>query len=242
MRGIVYWLAPAALLIVAIALYAFLLPACAAWSFLGRYAPGPCGAEAAQDNSAFAEELARGRALEAEIRRLERQLVARANCPIIPPVVPAEEPPQDPPPEQPPVEEDQEAVFDEDRWNDRDVGMMEGCWRLDSDFFGRDTRTGEEHRITDWRICFDGEGTGSQEMQIGDLATCEGPIQVSFEDDGTLVMRDEANLPCTGRFRYKVQYETRCRLGQDRRAQCVGKDVTGPASGGPGQTVTLRRE
>ena len=79
-------------------------------------------------------------------------------------------------------------------------------------------------------------------MQIGDLATCEGPITVRFEEDGTLVMRDEANLPCRGRFRYKVQYETRCQLGRDRRAQCVGKDVTGPASRGAGQTVTLRRE
>lgn len=125
--------------------------------------------------------------------------------------------------------------IDGEAWAERDVGLLEGCWKLDSAYSTRNETTGVVTRYTDWRLCFDGEGLGNEIMRATNGTTCEGAVGARF-DEGTLRIEEGGNLTCSdGTFIYKRVAS--CELGADGAAQCgvAQPDV------GSSDTVRLRR-
>jgi hypothetical protein len=138
---------------------------------------------ATADGRKFAAELA---ALEAEIaRRLAQCRAVELPPPRPPPVVQ----PQPPPP------------LPADRWAQKDLAMLQGCWRL-----GRDTRGSldlagrtEACDVRAGRICFGNNGRGERSSTAvcpsAGTITCTAPITASFGNDSTLGTTQPA-VPC----------------------------------------------
>ncbi len=128
-----------------------------------------------------------GRKLAAEVVALETDIKQRlAQCkPVEPPKPPpvAQAPPPRPPPPPP---------LPADRWAQKDLGMLQGCWRL-----GRDTRgsiglsgRSEMCDVRAGRICFGANGGGERQStsvcpSTGTI-TCAAPITARFGNDSTL--------------------------------------------------------
>lgn len=145
--------------------------------------------EAAADGRKLAAEVA---ALGADIKR------ALAQCkPVEPLKPPPPKPPpvaQAPPPPPPPP-------LPADRWAQKDLGMLQGCWRL-----GRDTRgslglsgRSEMCDVKAGRICFGTNGGGERQStsvcpSVGTI-TCAAPITARFGNDSTLGTTQPA-VPC----------------------------------------------
>lgn len=132
--------------------------------------------EAAADGRKLAAEVA---ALEADIKR------ALAQCKPV-------EPPKPPPPKPPPVAQAPPPPLPADRWAQKDLAMLQGCWRL-----GRDTRgslnlqgRSEMCDVKAGRICFGtnggGERTSTSVCPSTGAITCAAPITARFGNDSTL--------------------------------------------------------
>lgn len=147
-----------------------------------------------------------GRKLQTEMAALEAEIRNRlAQCkPIEPPkpVPPPKpvEPPKPPvaaaPPPPPP------APLPADRWAKRDLGMLQGCWRL-----GRDTeanialRGGTERcSVRAGRICFGNNGGGERRTTANcpstGTITCTAPITARFGNDNSLGTT-QPPVPCS---------------------------------------------
>lgn len=179
--------------------------------------PAPSGPRAA-----VAAEAARRADLEREIAALERRLATLPACPV---PVPVETPPQTPaetPPQR--AETPPEPDIDPDRWRARDLGVMEGCWQLDSDYSITNLESGDVLSVNDWQVCLDAAGAGRQTMRFDESITCEGPVQASFNAEGRLVIADQGNLPCSNRFQI-FERVTTCSLDPSGGADCVSTQV-----------------
>ena len=142
------------LLVLSVVQAAALLPSCGLR--LGSFGhvdfcrdPAPAG-----PSPELAAELERRAALEDRLRDLERSLAGLGACP--PPALPAPEP--EPEPDQ----------LDAERWHNRDISLLEGCWSLASDYELTHARTGEVTTVESWRMCFDAEGRGDQQLARSD--------------------------------------------------------------------------
>jgi hypothetical protein len=105
---------------------------------------------------------------------------------------PVEAKPPPPPPPPPVAKAPPPAPLPADRWAQRDLGMLQGCWRL-----GRDTQASigfsgnsEICAVRAGRICFQGNGTGERETtaqcpRIGTIR-CAAPISARFGNDNSL--------------------------------------------------------
>jgi hypothetical protein len=140
--------------------------------------------EAAADGRKLATELA---ALEADIKR------RLAQCkPIEPPKPPPAPPPvvQAPPP--PP------APLPADRWAQKDLTMLQGCWRLGRDTRGSIALGGREATcdVHAGRICFGANGSGQRQSTANcpgtGTVTCTAPITARFGNDSTLATTQPA--------------------------------------------------
>ena len=194
-----------ALLVLSLVQAAALLPSCGlrlgtlgSIDFCGD--PAPAG-----PSPELAAALERRDALEDRIRGLERDLAGLDACP--PPIPPAPEPEPDP---------DQ---LDADRWNDRDISLLEGCWSLASDYELQDSRTGEVVTVESWKMCFDAEGRGDQQLAQTDGTMCEGEVTASFADDGQLRIGDQADVQCTEGY-YIFRRVMTCTLEPNGEAAC----------------------
>lgn len=223
-------LAFVALAAMTVLLAAALLPACGlagAWAAWLRFCPSPVAADPAQDGAAAAA--ARRDALEVEIAALERRLGA-LPCPT---PAAAPEPPAEAPPDPAPAE----APIDADRWRERDVGLLEGCWNLDSDYRLFDNATQSVVGVRSWEACFDAAGGGRQTVVFENGVTCSGPIGAEFDGGGRLVLRDGGDVPCD-QNRHIIARTISCELNDAGTADCNSRDRR---SDGPGQPVRLRR-
>ena len=229
MRNAAYVFGPIAFLITVLVVLLLLLRACAVVFLLFGVVPDFCAEPApAPRASELDTEQQRSTLLKAEIRRLERELLARANCPVAPP----------PPPPEPEPERAQDE-FDRERWEQRDLSVLEGCWLLDSDYRAQVIGTGEPFGITHWRACFDanGNGTGQRfETSLGPV--CEGPQRAEFDANGALIIRDIGDVPCTQNFKFLERTIT-CALNARNRADCVATDRQTEDGG---SNIKLRRE
>ncbi len=208
---------------------ATLLPSCGV--LLGSigvidFCPRPNDAE---ETDAIEREADRSRDLAARIRRLERRLAGLPAC------RPDPAPPPEPPP--PPPELPRAATpppdperLDPEKWEDKDVSLLEGCWSLSSDYRLRNTRTRVVTAVDTWEICFDANGRGRQTLVQTDGMRCEGPMRARFRRDGRLRIDDVGDLPCTGNI---IVHERRmtCELEAGGEAACVAtQEETGSRS------------
>ena len=210
-----------ALLLMVFAL--LLLPACAVLVPLGVGSLGQCPGEGKADTEAKLKELDSERQrLEAEVGGLSRDLALRQCAVAPPPTPPRSETP---------------SGIDREAWNERDLGAMEGCWALDSEYVIRDRNTGAPSPQQEWRVCFDAEGRGTQIMKSEDGVRCDGTMTGTFDAQGRLVMREPGNLQCSGGV-FIYERETTCTLNEQGEAVCESRQ---PETGGAG-TVRLKKD
>lgn len=92
----------------------------------------------------------------------------------------------------PPPPAPKPAPLDSERWSNKDLTLLNGCWQL-----GREGTTNwTTNGVTEWcrvpagRICFGQDGTGRREMNMicprAGAITCSAPITATFGSDGTL--------------------------------------------------------
>lgn len=151
-------------------------------------------------------EAERGVALARQARTLELELLQKKlECASIPPPPPApfelpthtgkpapqqtallKPPPPPPPPPEPP--KTPPKPLDSERWEKKDLSLLEGCWRLGRQTVGRINT--EECAVPEGRICFGPGGTGQRETtyncRVAGTLTCAAPVRGSFNNDGTL--------------------------------------------------------
>ena len=201
----------------AVGLAALLLPACAVGSLAGACPP----VAAAAPQQRVVAEAARRAALEAEIVALQRRVAALPQCPMQQAAAPARD-------------------IQQERWEQRDIGLLEGCWQLDSDYTMRRVGSDQTVRVQDWQMCFDARGRGEQTQVFTDGTRCAGPTQAAFAADGQLAITEAANVPCRNGFiDFIYRRNARCVLTDDGRARC---SVVHPElSGSPPYDVVLRR-
>lgn len=122
----------------------------------------------------------------------------------------------------------QPKEIDRQDWNSRRIGLLEGCWELDSRFVTTNRQTGEQSRYNNWSMCFDGGGNGREEMRADNGNTCSGSVTGSFNASGALVIEEPGNLQCSdGGFVYRLS--SQCTLNDNGTASCT---VSQPEVGG----------
>jgi hypothetical protein len=144
------------------------------------------------------------------------------------------DPPVPPPP--PPKKPETPSGLAPDAFDSADISVMEGCWELSSNYAVRDINTGRITRFRYWRICFDTNGNGTEQMRSTDGVRCDGTLKGQMRGNGTLFMREPGNLQCdngSSIFRRDVT----CKLDARGNANC---DTYQPETNGRG-AATLRR-
>jgi hypothetical protein len=165
--------------------------------------------------------------LEREVAALERELGA-LQCTAVHPRVAAAP--------SPPVVAAPAPQIDSEAWARRDLGVLEGCWSLDSNYSTRNERTGRITDYTEWRMCFDRAGAGRAEMLGTNGVACSGPVTGRFAGDGSLGVTEAGNLQCSDQT-FIYRRDLACTLTGDVAASC---QVTQPDVGTT-STVRLRR-
>lgn len=211
----------------ALGLAALVLPACAigVFAFADSCPPVADPAPRARIEAAAS----RRAALEAEIAALQRRVAALPQCPA--PVAALPEPA--PPPAAPPRD------IPEERWNERDISLLDGCWRLDSDLRFTDVNTRQVSRVRSWRMCFDEAGNGRQTIVMANGTRCEAPVRGRFTDSGALRISDLSDVRCADRAQTTIfRRVATCTLNRNGRADCVSRQ---PDRGRGATPFTLRR-
>jgi len=164
-----------------------------------------------------------------------------------PPPKPRPAPPPPPPPPQaaaPPPPPSSSAPLPMDRWANKDLGVLQGCWNL-----GREAPTvvnarGREECTTKvGRICFDANGHGQREQTVScpraGTMFCRAPVTGSFQADGTF-RTTQNDVTCQGGSGAAWLGRTlSCRRIDDAHADC--RDSGRPDQGFPAQDQEFRR-
>jgi hypothetical protein len=201
---------------------------------LGWFQVPPAQCVLAPDHWSRLNELRAAEAREVQLRQEIARIALelgnrRAACPPPPPAPlppaprsaqPAPTPPAAPPPR---------ADLPEERWRQRDLSMLEGCWNLDSDYSIRNRVTGIVTRVRSWQMCFDRNGRGRQTLVYENGVRCDAPAVARFEQD-TFVIDDTQDVQCDDRSRI-FQRRAICRRVSDQRAQCDSVHVDQRISG-----------
>ena len=120
-----------------------------------------------------------------------------------------------------PPEPDPDSL-DAEKWEEKDISVLEGCWDLSSDYRLRDRNTGERVSVESWEMCFDSTGNGGQQIVMSDGAECTADTLASFLEDGRLQISDLDNVQCTGGF-YIYRRIMRCELESNGEAACISQ-------------------
>ena len=218
------------LLVIVLVAAALVLPACALLSPIFGDRLFFCKPERVLVMEERLEDLrAENAALSGEIAALERE-IGQIQCvtqyfepelppPPPPPPEPVPEPEPAPPPE-PPIARN-EGV-DPDRFRERDIAVLEGCWALDSEFRTRDVRTGRVTFYNQWNMCFDANGNGREQMRATNGVTCNGPVRGNFSGGGSLVITEPGNLRCSNGSEI-FRRVTSCQVNPNGTASCVSR-------------------
>jgi len=130
-----------------------------------------------------------GRKLGVELAALEADVKKRlAQCRPVEPPQPPKPPPSvaSAPPPPPPV------PLPADRWAQKDLGMLQGCWRLGRDTEGNLSVGNRPQRcaVKAGQICFGANGGGERRTTAicpaTGTITCTAPITARFGSDSTL--------------------------------------------------------
>ncbi len=203
----------------------------------------------------LAADLARARSEETDLRKAlvdiqDRLSQKRSECRPLPVVqavappppptptpapLPAPPPPRvNPPPAPPQVQPQPPApvppappALPKDRWEKKDIGLMEGCWTLVSSLRIVDHPSGAVNPVASWVMCFDKNGVGNQQVRLPNGRTCHGPLNVTFEANGKLRIDSDGDTPCTNNFRLN-RIVNDCERVSDTEASCLGHEPAGP--------------
>jgi hypothetical protein len=159
---------------------------------------------------------------------------AAASPPAPPAPTPAPTPTAAAPPQPLPV----------DRWANKDLGVLQGCWTL-----GRDAPTvmggsrRENCTANAGRICFDANGHGVREQTVscpsGGTMSCRAPVTGQFAANGTFTTT-QPDVTCTGASTARwVGRTLSCQRVDDAHAACL--DSGRPDLGFPAQNQEFRR-
>jgi hypothetical protein len=135
-----------------------------------------------------------------------------------------------------------------DRWANKDLSVLKGCWNLGRDaptvlstsgFTGRK----EDCTAKAGRICFDANGHGEREQTIScpnsGTMSCRAPVTGQFGADGTF-RTTQPDVTCTGASTARwVGRTLSCRRVDDAQAACL--DSGRPDLGFPAQNQEFRR-
>ncbi|MEI6559612.1 MAG: hypothetical protein WCO00_14510 [Rhodospirillaceae bacterium] len=145
--------------------------------------------------------------------------------------------PLPPPPAPPPPKAEPRVDLPRDRWEKRDLSMLQGCWILGREYvsdYSIRRRTAGSERVHAERLCLDGNGHGTREHQAefltgpkaGGFSHCTVPLTVSFDGSGGIVAHNEVG-PCADGDGFVLNRNTfRCQRQPDGTARCDG-DHTG---------------
>ena len=124
----------------------------------------------------------------------------------------------DPPPAPPAAPPPQDIA--EQAWNSRDLSVMEGCWRLISDYqiFRLDTMV--PRSVTSWQMCFDPNGFGSQQLVMDDGTVCSMGVRARFLPDGRMRLADTADTTCSDGTVLVQRTDIDCARLPDGTAHC----------------------
>lgn len=140
--------------------------------------------------------VADGRRLAVELTALENEIRKRlAQCKAPEPPRPVDAP-------KPPAAAKPPPPLPADRWAQKDLSLLQGCWKL-----GRDTRGSiglsrgsETCDVKAGRICFGANGSGERQTSAicpsTGTITCTAPITARFGNDSTLGTTQPA-VPCS---------------------------------------------
>jgi len=131
-----------------------------------------------------------------------------------------------------------------DRWANKDLSVLQGCWNL-----GHDAPTvmggGRRENCTAkaGRICFDANGHGEREQTIScpnaGTMSCRAPVIGQFGADGTF-RTTQPDVTCTGASTARwVGRTLSCQRVDDAHAACL--DSGRPDLGFPAQNQDFRR-
>ena len=112
-------------------------------------------------------------------------------------------------------------------WDNADLGMLYGCWALDTTYRTRDVDTNAIRTYRDWQMCFDTQGNGKQVMRSDDGISCEGTVTAQLAA-GQMTLVEPGNLACDdGGFIH--QRDIACTPAPEGKASC---DTVQPETGG----------
>lgn len=178
-----------------------------------RIAPGQLALLLEQSREAARADVLRAALAQVEESRGEQAL----NCPIPHAVAPPPAPPPTPP---------SHADLPEDRWNQHDLGMLQGCWQNDNDLSVVELGTGRVHPQRRATLCFDGHGHGQQTITLTDGDECSNGTTASFDRSNDLVMDDRSRC----RFRNGlplIRGRWSCKRESDTEAICTNTLLEG---------------
>lgn len=119
-----------------------------------------------------------------------------------------------------------------DRWMDKDIGILEGCWQLGTEVPSVRGDLGNPARETCMskvgRICFDQNGIGQREQafdcQLVGMIFCRAPITAQFGADGSF-RTTQPDVTCeSGALTTWYSRKLTCRRVSDDHAACLETD------------------
>ena len=164
----------------------------------------------------------RGAELKMQLAQLQEARGTQAlQCPIPQRVVPA---PAPSPPQPPPGD------LPRQRWDSHDLGMLEGCWNNYTHLVLEDQATHQPLPVRTWVFCFsDALGHGRQTITLENGEKCENDLRATFGNDNKLRMVDASKCPFPRRP--LVRGQLTCTWENEAEANCVRRDLEGPAAG-----------
>jgi hypothetical protein len=120
------------------------------------------------------------------------------------------------------------ADLPQDRWEQHDLSMLDGCWSLYTTITVSRGDGSPESVIRSWRQCFDGHGAGHQTVVLEDGRRCEGVLTAAFDQEA--ILRVSEPSACQGTLQL-TRSERLCRRLGDAEAECDGRSVEGSRSG-----------
>ncbi len=168
----------------------------------------------------------RGQGLRAVLAALTEEVGRRQlMCPI------AEQPQ--------PTPASQEADLSQDRWDQRDLSMFEGCWNLYTSLTISNHARTTSSKARTWRMCFDRHGFGQQSLLLEDGRSCEGSLAVAFDQGSTLRVTESEG--CHGPTLQMNRAVSLCRRLSEGEAQCNGHNLDDAGAEGSSFTGRFRR-